>query len=79
MENDYHELWFLMYKQDIGSFFGSYPNELHQWFVLQGKLPMLFNSRQEALQYAINESLIDCTPILWADYSSSLISNKNDK
>jgi len=77
MENEYHELWILMYKQDIGSFFGSFLSDINQWFVMSGKLPMTFNSRQKALQYALNESLIECTAILWADYSSSLVSKKS--
>lgn len=74
-EIEYSELWILMYQQDIGSFFGGFPSEIHQWFVMDNHLPKLFNSRQEAVQYQIDNSLIPCTPILWASFDSILKPN----
>lgn len=59
MEDFKKDLFIIAYSiADTSDWMGSFPMELHQWFVMDGKLPKTFDTEDEARKYAEENFLI---------------------
>lgn len=59
MEEFKKDLFIIAYSiSDTEDWIGSFPSELHQWFVMNGKLPRTFDTEDDAKKYAKDNHLV---------------------